>query len=57
MIDPRTAAHITQNDTTPIGVYRCGCENRIIRTDGNRRWFLCQFHEGYEAGLERAETP
>jgi len=31
-------------------VWRCGCERR------NERFFMCSFHEGFEAGLECVRT-
>ena len=55
MTDQRTIEHITASDTIPLGAYRCGCEHRLVNHDGTQRWFLCGFHEGYDAGLEAAE--
>ena len=31
-------------------VWSCGCELR------GERWYLCSYHDGFEAGLEAART-
>jgi len=33
-------------DSILLGEGKCGCENR------GERWFLCQWHDGFEVGLE-----
>ena len=52
MTDQRTIEHITSATTS---AHSCGCEHRLVNSDGTQRWFLCGFHEGYEAGLEAAD--
>lgn len=51
--DDRTVASIEQQrvikDTITNIVYSCGCDRP------NGRWRLCQYHDGFEDGLEAAE--
>ena len=54
MTDPRTIEHIT---SASLGPYSSCDDGRcfVDSMGGTRRWFLCGFHKGYEAGLEAAE--
>jgi hypothetical protein len=54
LIDPRTVEAITgtrpNRPGTPSDPYPCGCHLR--KPD---RWYLCDYHEGYDAGLDMAD--
>lgn len=56
MIHPKTHVHITESGIRygpEFRVYKCGCEYRKSTfTESGGKWWLCQFHQGYDAGLE-----
>lgn len=35
-------------------VHNCGCS---VPVDPSKRWYLCQYHEGFSDGLEAAARP
>lgn len=53
---PDTLASIALQQAGPPGAHPCGCELRVSNARGQQgrtRWYLCQYHEGFNDAADR----